>query len=160
MQVALKQSGRFAKKSKFHVSLKIALCCVLMLATPAPRIFAADAAGAQDATGAGIIFDGPGSLKLLEEVEACRTQIPLLQSLVEKDGEVDEIRVEREKLYQERIVFLKEQNDILLKMNDQAIKQAELSRKAGEGSWWEQAVTVLRWVLPVAAGAYLAGAAQ
>jgi hypothetical protein len=124
----------------------VALCCVLLAIAPTPCFSAADATGAGDASGTAVIFDPPASDRLLEEIESCRAQLPLLRDLVETDGHLDEIRVEREALLRERIAFLEKQQTELLRMNDQAIKQAEMSRKAGGGSWYEQLFAAGKWI--------------
>ncbi len=138
----------------------VALCCVLLAAAPAPRIFAGDATEPRDAPAPGVYFDAPQSDRLLEEMEACRAQLPVLKELVSRDEQLDEIRLEREALFRERIAFLERQQAELLKMNDQAIRQAELARKTSGGSWWEQTLTVLKWVIPVGLAGFAAGAAR
>ena len=128
------------------LTAKTALCCVLLLAAPVPGFPWDAATGGQDGPAAAVIFDPPASDRLLEEVEACRAQLPLLRDLVEKDGQLDEVRVEREALLRERIAFLEKQQAELLRMNDQAIKQADMARKVGGGSWWEQVLAAGKWI--------------
>jgi hypothetical protein len=93
-----------------------------------------------------VIFDGPGSGRLLKEVESCREELPLLRAISEKDAQLDEIRVEREALLRERISFLEKQQGELLRMNDQAIKTADLARKTGGGTWYERLFTAGKWI--------------
>ena len=138
----------------------IALCCVLLLLMPMP-CFPADLATGTDSTSSrGIFFDSSSSDRLLAEVEACRITLPILRSLEEKNAQLDEIRKEREDLYRERIKFLETQQAELLRMNDQAIKTADLARKAGGGSWYEQLFTAGKWIgLGIALG-FVAGAGR
>lgn len=129
-----------------RITRYVAFCCVLLAAAPAPRIFAGDATEPRGAPGPGVIFDAAQSDRLLEEMEACRAQLPLLRELVSRDEQLDEIRIEREALLRERIGFLEKQQAELLRMNDQAIRQAELARKTAGGSWWEQALAAGKWI--------------
>lgn len=97
----------------------------------------------------GIFVELPESDRILEEIESCRIireENAVLQSLNEKNEQLDEIRKEREDLLRERIVFLEKQQAELIRMNDAAIKTADLARKAGEGKWYEQLFTAGKWV--------------
>jgi hypothetical protein len=129
-----------------RITRHVAFCCVLLLGAPAPWIFADDATAPRDASAPGVFFDAGQSDRLLEEVEACRAQLPLLRELAAKDEQLDEIRIEREALLRERIAFLERQQTELLRMNDQAIRQAELARKTSGGAWWEQALAAGKWI--------------
>mgnify|MGYP001590156300 CR=1 FL=1 len=124
----------------------VALGCVLLLLVPMPCFSAELATGAGSGPRQGVFFDTSASDRLLEEVEACRVDLPILRSLEEKNSQLDEIRKERENLYRERIGFLEKQQGELLRMNDQAIKTADLARKSGGGSWYEQLFTVGKWI--------------
>ncbi len=124
----------------------IVLCCVLLVVAPLPCFAAEDATGAQDGPAPAVIFEGAASDQLLEEVEACRIQLPLLRDLVAKDEQLDEIRVEREALLRERIAFLEKQQGELLRMNEAAIKNVELARKSAGATWYEQLFAASKWV--------------
>lgn len=119
--------------------------------------------GAQGVNRAGIFFEMPDYPRLLEDLESCsgiREKNAVLSRLNEKNEQLEEIRIEREKLLRERIGFLEAQQGELLRMNDQAIKTAELARKAGGGTWYEQLFTAGKWIgLGIALG-FVAGAAK
>ena len=129
-----------------RISRQVAFWCVLTLLVPMPCFSIEVATGPESAPAQGVIFDYPGSLRLLEEVESCRVDLSILRSLEEKNSQLDEIRIERENLYRERIGFLEKQQGELLRMNDQAIKTADLARKSGGGSWYEQLFTAGKWI--------------
>ncbi len=124
----------------------VAIWGVLTLTPPVPCFSAEVATGSAIAPAPGIIFDYPGSDRLLEEVESCREELPILRALEEKTAALDEIRKEREDLYRERIKFLETQQAELLRMNDQAIKTADLAQKSGGGTWYEQLFTAGKWI--------------
>jgi len=125
---------------------QVALCCIVLLLCPVPCFSAEVATGPTSATTSGVIFDYQGSVRLLEEVESCRVDLPILRALEDKNAQLDEIRNEREDLYRERIKFLETQQAELLRMNDAAIKTADLARKSGGGSWYEQLFTAGKWI--------------
>ena len=125
---------------------EVAAGCVLLLLCPFPCFPAEVAPGTSLGPNQGVFFDHSGSVRLLEEVEICRSDLPLLRSLEAKNAQLDEIRKEREDLYRERIKFLETQQRELLRMNDQAIKTADLARKAGGGTWYEQLFTAGKWI--------------
>jgi len=114
-------------------------------------------------TGPGMFMDLPSSDRLLEDVESCRVireENSVLYRLNEKNEQLEEIRKEREALLRERIDFLERQQGELLRMNEQAIKTADLARKAGGGTWYEQLFTAGKWIgLGILLG-FVAGAAK
>jgi hypothetical protein len=118
----------------------------VLLLCPVPCFSAEIATGTTSGPTSGVIFDYQGSVRLLEEVESCRVDLPILRALEDKNAQLDEIRNEREDLYRERIKFLETQQAELLRMNDAAIKTADLARRSGGGSWWEQAFTAGKWI--------------
>lgn len=124
----------------------VAFWGILILLLPMPCFPAEIATGPTSAPVQGVFFDTQSSLRLLEEVEFCRVDLPILRSLEEKNAQLDEIRKEREDLYKERIKFLETQQGELLRMNDQAIKTADLARKSGGGTWYEQLFTAGKWI--------------
>ena len=124
---------------------RMALCCMIFLSAWVGIGGAAEVPG--------IFFELADSPRLLQEVEMCRTEIPrlreknnLLTHLNEKNEQLDEIRKEREALLRERIAFLEQNNRDLIRLNDQAIKTADLARKAGGGTWYEQLFTAGKWI--------------
>jgi hypothetical protein len=129
-----------------RICRQVALCCVVLLLCPVPCFSAEIATGPASASAQGIIFDYQGSARLLEEVEACREDLPILRALEDKNAQLDEIRNEREDLYRERIKFLETQQAELLRMNDAAIRTANLARKAGGGAWYQELFTAGKWI--------------
>ena len=125
---------------------EVSFWCVLFLLCPFPCFPAELATGVGSGSNSGVFFDNSASDRLLEDVEGCRAELPILRSLEEKNSQLDEIRKERENLYRDRIGFLEKQQEELLRMNDQAIKTADLARKSGGGSWHEQLFTAGKWI--------------
>ena len=124
----------------------VALGCVFLLLCPFPCFPSELATGPGSAPTQGVFFDNSASGRLLQEVEGCRVELPILRALEDKNSQLDEIRKEREDLYRERIKFLETQQTELLRMNDQAIKTADLARKSGGGTWYEQLFTAGKWI--------------
>jgi hypothetical protein len=119
--------------------MRIAIFIILSLAAPAM-------AGE-------ICFPAGQSSRLLEEVESCREELPLLRDLTAKGNDLAGIQAGR-------IVELEKERDTLLKMNEQARQAADDARKANTGSWWEQALKAGKWIgLGVLVG-FAAGAAR
>ena len=93
-----------------------------------------------------VVFNATTSDRLLGEVEMCRYELPMLRELSEKTFALDEVRVEREALLRERIVFLEKQQAELMKMNDQALQYGEMARKEAGGTWYQQALATGKWL--------------
>jgi hypothetical protein len=85
----------------------------------------------------GIFFDVPTSIRLLEEIESCRSQqeeLDVCQALDRVNRQLEKVREEREKLLMERIEFLERTQTDLIRLNDQAIKTADSIRKESRSS--------------------------
>lgn len=117
---------------------QVAFCCTIFLGVWA-GIGGAETIllPPRDGGGAGILIDIADSYRLLQEVEMCRTEIPrlrekngILTHLNDKNEQLDEIRREREALLRERIAFLEQQQGELLRLNEAAIRQSDMARKA------------------------------
>ena len=87
-----------------------------------------------------IALDVPTSfrvLQVLEDYPKLRTENAAQAKVIVRYGELEEIRVEREKLYQERIAFLELQVEKWQRLNDASLQLARETRES-QGSWWDQ----------------------
>ena len=109
-------------------------------------IFALPAAGAdllqlgQPAPRQGILLDVQTSFRVLQALEdypKLKEEAAALRAVVTRHGELEEIRVEREKLYQERIAFLELQAEKWKQLNDASLQLARDTRES-QGSWWDK----------------------
>jgi len=87
-----------------------------------------------------IALDVPTSfrvLQVLEDYPKLQTENAAQAKVIVRYGELEEIRVEREKLYQERVAFLELQAEKWKQLNDASLQLARETREA-QGSWWDQ----------------------
>jgi LPS sulfotransferase NodH len=94
----------------------------------------------QPAPRQGILLDVPTSfrvLAVLEDYPKLEKEAAALRELVVKQQGLDEIRIEREKLYQERIAFLEMQSERWKQLNDSTLALAKQNREM-QGSWWDR----------------------
>jgi len=76
-------------------------------------------------------------LQVLEDYPKLRTENAAQAKVIVRYGELEEIRVEREKLYQERIAFLELQAEKWKQLNNASLQLAKETRES-QGSWWDQ----------------------
>jgi LPS sulfotransferase NodH len=74
---------------------------------------------------------------VLEDYPKLEKEAAALRELVVKQQGLDEIRIEREKLYQERIAFLEMQSERWKQLNDSTLALAKQNREM-QGSWWDR----------------------
>jgi hypothetical protein len=99
---------------------------LLQLGQPAPR--------------QGILLDVQTSFKVLQALEdypKLKEESAALRAVVARHGELEEIRVEREKLYQDRIAFLELQAEKWKQLNNASLQLARDTRES-QGSWWDK----------------------
>jgi hypothetical protein len=99
---------------------------LLQLGQPAPR--------------QGILLDVQTSFRVLQALEdypKLKEENTALRAVVARHGELEEVRVEREKLYQDRIAFLELQAEKWKQLNDASLQLARDTREA-QGSWWDR----------------------
>lgn len=118
-----------------------ALCWTIFLLSPLPAAEAVDLLQAgQVASRQGILLDVPTSfrvLAVLEDYPKLEKETVALRELVTRQQGLDEIRIEREKLYQERIAFLEMQSERWKQLNDSTLALAKQNREM-QGSWWDR----------------------
>jgi len=88
----------------------------------------------------GILLDVQTSFKVLQALEdypKLKEESAALRAVVARHGELEEIRVEREKLYQDRIAFLELQAEKWKQLNDASLQLARDTRES-QGSWWNR----------------------
>ena len=109
-------------------------------------IFALPAAAAdllqvgQSAPRQGILLDVQTSFKVLQALEdypKLKEESAALRAVVARHGELEEVRVEREKLYQDRIAFLELQAEKWKQLNEASLQLAKDTRES-QGSWWDK----------------------
>ena len=86
-----------------------------------------------------IALDVPTSfrvLQVLEDYPKLQTENAAQAKVIVRYGELEEIRVEREKLYQERVAFLELQAEKWKQLNDASLQLARETRES-QGSWWD-----------------------
>ncbi len=94
----------------------------------------------QPAPRQGILLDVPTSFRVLEVLEdypKLKTENAALRKVVDRQEALDEIRAEREKLYQDRIAFLELQAVKWQQLNDASLALAKQNREM-QGSWWDR----------------------
>ena len=94
----------------------------------------------QPAPRQGILLDVQTSFKVLQALEdypKLKEENTALRAVVARHGELEEVRVEREKLYQDRIAFLELQAEKWKQLNDASLQLAKDTRES-QGSWWDK----------------------
>lgn len=76
-------------------------------------------------------------LAILEDYPRLRDENKALRAVVARQGELEEVRIEREKLYQERIAFLELQAEKWKQLNEASLQLAKDTRES-QGSWWDK----------------------
>lgn len=122
----------------------IGLCCAICLLGHVRAAGAVDLLQAgQPAPRQGILIDVQTSfrvLQVLEDYPLLKEENEQLRLLTTKQEVLEEIRVEREKLYQERIAFLELQAAKWQQLNDATLLLAKQNREM-QGSWWDRLVS-------------------
>ena len=88
----------------------------------------------------GILLDVPTSFRVLEALEdypRLKEENAVLREMAAKQETLDEIRQEREKLYQERIAFLEMQAEKWKQLNEATLAMAARQQEA-KGSWFDR----------------------
>ena len=118
--------------------LAMALCLILPCTTP---VFAVELIlPGQTATKQALLIDVQTSFKILavlEDYPRLKAENAALREVIARQEALDEIRVEREKLYQERIAFLELQAGKWQQLNEATLALAKQNREA-QGSWWDR----------------------
>lgn len=94
----------------------------------------------QSAPRQGILLDVQTSFRVLQALEdypQLKKENAELRTLVAKQEALEEIRKEREKLYQERITFLEMQSLKWQQLNEATLALAKQNREA-QGTWWDR----------------------
>jgi len=99
----------------------------------------------------GVFFPQAASLRLLAELEMCRSELPALRDLVAKDDELI-------KKLDGRVVELGKQNTDLAEMNRKALKAADDARKSGP--WYERVLSAGKWIAAGILLGFVAGAGR
>ena len=118
--------------------LTMALCLILPYPTPASAVELI--LPGQTAQRQGILLDIPVSfrvLAVLENYPLLQKENTALRGVIARQEALDEIRVEREKLYQERIAFLELQAEKWKSLNEASLELAKNTREA-QGSWFDR----------------------
>lgn len=94
----------------------------------------------QSAPRQGVLLDIPTSFRVLEVLEdypRLKEENAALHELAAKQELLEEIRKEREALYQERIAFLEGQAAAWARLQEATVAMAEEHRKA-QGTWFDR----------------------
>ena len=127
-------------KSRTYI-LAIAVGSIILLGaypTPSPAIELLQAGSVT--TRQGILLDVPTSFKVLavlEDYPRLKEENAAQAKVIERQDALDEIREEREKLYQERIAFLELQAEKWKLLNEASLQLAKDTRES-QGSWWDK----------------------
>lgn len=125
-------------KARFCPLLLVITCLCLSLPAVASTVDLLQAG--QPAPRQGILLDVPTSFKVLEGLEdypRLKEENAVLRALVAKSEALDEIRVEREKLYQERIAFLEMQAEKWKQLNAATLALATQQQEV-KGTWFDR----------------------
>ena len=121
--------------------LGICLCAMISLMAMSTLAGAVDLLQAgQPAPRQGILLDVPTSFRVLaalEDYPKLEKEAAALRELKMKYEGLDEIRIERENLYKERIAFLEMQSERWKQLNDSTLALAKQNREM-QGSWWDR----------------------
>jgi hypothetical protein len=124
-----------------HISRYLGIClCTVVLFVPSFAGAADLLQLGQPSPRQGILLDVQTSfrvLQVLEDYPKLKEENMALRAVVARHGELEEIRVEREKLYQERIAFLELQAEKWKQLNDASLQLARDTRES-QGSWWDR----------------------
>jgi hypothetical protein len=124
-----------------HISRYLGIClCTAVLFVPSFAGAADLLQVGQPAPRQGILLDVQTSFKVLQVLEdypKLKEESAALRAVVARHGELEEVRVEREKLYQERIAFLELQAEKWRQLNDASLALAKQNREM-QGSWWDK----------------------
>ena len=127
-------------KTASYTPLWATISLLFLLLYPFP-VHAVDLLQAgQAAPRQGILLSVPVSfrvLAVLEDYPRLREENAALRGVIARQEALDEIRVEREKLYQERIAFLELQAEKWKQLNEASLSLAKQTREA-QGSWWDR----------------------
>ena len=119
-------------------SMTYVLAIVLWWSTP---VFAVELIlPGQTAQKQAILLDIPVAFKILavlEDYPRLKAENAALREVIARQEVLDEIRVEREKLYQERIAFLELQAERWKALNEASLDLAKQTRES-QGSWWDR----------------------
>jgi hypothetical protein len=125
-------------RSRFRLTILAVIVISLFCDIPS---FAADLLQVgQPAPRQGILLDVQTSFKVLEAIEdypKLKEENTALRAVAARQEALDEIRAEREKLYQERIAFLELQAEKWRQLNDASLALAKQNREM-QGSWWDK----------------------
>jgi hypothetical protein len=124
-----------------HISRYLGICLFAAVLFVPSFAGAADLLQAgQPAPRQGILLDVQTSFKVLEAIEdypKLKEENTALRAVAARQEALDEIRVEREKLYQDRIAFLELQAEKWRQLNDASLALAKQNREM-QGSWWDK----------------------
>lgn len=76
-------------------------------------------------------------LAVLEDYPRLKAENAALREVIARQETREEIRIEREKLYQERIAFLELQAEKWKSLNEASLQLAKDTRES-QGSWWDR----------------------
>jgi hypothetical protein len=125
-----------------HISRYLGICLYasVFLVPSAPAVAADLLQVGQPAPRQGILLDVQTSFRVLQALEdypKMEKRAEALQVLVDRQAALEEVRAEREKLYQERIAFLELQAEKWKQLNDASLQLARDTRES-QGSWWDK----------------------
>jgi len=124
-----------------HIPRYLGICLfAVVLFAPFPAVAADLLQLGQPAPRQGILLDVQTSFKVLQVLEdypKLKEENTVLRTVVARHGELEEVRVEREKLYQDRIAFLELQAEKWKQLNEASLQLAKDTRES-QGSWWDK----------------------
>jgi len=94
----------------------------------------------QPAPGRGILLDVQTSFRVLvvlEDYPRLKRENEAQADVIARQEALEEIRLEREKLYQDRIAFLEFQAEKWKQLNDASLALAKQNREM-QGTWWDR----------------------